>query len=204
MKRSKVLFDFLKLSIIEKIGFYRNVIAKLTGNASFTNPDVPLPTGTAAVDALQTSYVGAQDGGQTPISVMHDKEALADACFRKLALYVERISDGNESMILSSGFNVSAQPQAYTKPELSADRGTNMGMVRLQRKAVVGAKSYIWQYAKDNIPETEAGWTIAAFSTRADVEIENLSVASKYWFRVAAVTPEGTTDYSNPVMFVVS
>jgi len=204
MKRSKVLLDFLKLSIIEKIGFYRNVIAKLTGNISFSTPDVPLLVATSMVDNLQTAFVAAQDGGQTPISQMHDKEEAADSCFRKLALYVERTSDGNESMILSSGFNVSAQPTPRSKSEFSAQRGSNAGIVKLQRKVLTGAKSYIWQYTKDPLPEGEDGWTTAGISTRAIYDVEGLTVACKYWFRVAAITPDGTTDYSNPILFVVS
>lgn len=204
MKRSKVLLDFLKLSVMVKIGFYRNVIAKLTGNASYPTPDVPLATATTQVDALQTAYVAAQDGGQTPVAIMHEKEKLADATLRKLALYVERIADGNESLILSSGFNVSSQPTPSNRPELQAVRGSNMGTVKLTRKAVVGAKSYIWQYVKDTMPDEEEAWIMAGFSTRTTYEIADLAIASKYWFRVAAVTAEGTTDFSNPIMYIVS
>ncbi len=42
MKKTKALLDFNKFSIAEKISFFRNVIAKLTDNPFFPNPDVPL------------------------------------------------------------------------------------------------------------------------------------------------------------------
>lgn len=56
MKKLKALLDFIQLSVIEKIAFYRSVLTHLTGNETFPNPDAPLAEVKAAIDALDTAY----------------------------------------------------------------------------------------------------------------------------------------------------
>ncbi|MEI6066650.1 MAG: hypothetical protein WCP96_04900 [Methylococcaceae bacterium] len=52
MKKIKVLLDFIKLSVAEKIAFYRNIIAKLTDNPAYPTPEVPLADAKTAVDTF--------------------------------------------------------------------------------------------------------------------------------------------------------
>jgi len=203
MKKIFVLLDFIELAVAEKISFYRNVIAKLTGNATYPTPDKPLTEAKTDTDNLETAYINAKDGSHTLIAKMRAAEATADNLFRILAAYVERIADGDEAKILSSGFHPSKQPASIQKPELTATNGSNLGSVKLVAKAIDGAGAYIWQQAKDNLPANDSGWTIAGHSTVAHFEITGLQQVSKYWFRVAAITPTGTTNYTAPVMKVV-
>ena len=44
---------------------------------------------------------------------------------------------------------------------------------------------------------------MAGSSTQASFEISGLAVGSKHYFRVAAITPDGVTDFSAPVLKVV-
>ena len=110
MKIIQTKLDFLQFPPILKVGFYRNVIAKCTGNPRFPTPDVSMLDAIAAVDALENAIVAASDGGRTSISEMHDQEKLTDTAFRSLAAYVDRIAAGDESTILSSGFHETKQP----------------------------------------------------------------------------------------------
>jgi hypothetical protein len=203
MRRIKVLLDFFKLSVAVKIEFYRTVIAKLTGNATYPTPDKPIADAKTAVDKLETSFIAAQDGSHTAVSAMHDAELAADVIFRILAAYVDRIAAGDETKILSSGFHPSQQPAAIQKDPLTVVKGANSGSVKLSAKAVDAAVSYIWQMAADALPQTEAGWTVAGYSTRSTYEIAGLPFGSKYYFRVAAVTPNGATDFTAPVLKLI-
>lgn len=204
MKKLKVLLDFIQLSVLAKIAFYRNVITKLTGNALFPTPDEPLTQAKTVVDTLETAYLATKDGSRTAISAMHDAEDVADGVFRNLAAYVDRIAVGNETAILSSGFHISKQPATTQKPDIDAQDGDNSGSVWLVARAVDKAGAYQWQYAKDAIPENEADWKDAAISTQSYYELTGLDVACKYYFRVAAITPTGKSDFTSPVMKVVS
>jgi len=203
MKRIKVLLDFIKLAIADKIAFYRNAIAKLSSNPTFESPDVSLETAKTLVDNLESSFLAAKDGSHTAISILHDNEEAADEVFRTLAAYVERIAAGDETKILSSGFHVSKQPTAPQKAALAVEDGSNSGSVRLIAKAVDKAGSYVWQMAKGALPTDESGWHTAGFTTQASYELSGLEVATKYYFRVAAITPAGTTDFCAPVLKVV-
>lgn len=115
MKKLKAILDFIQFTVTAKIAFYRNVIAKLTGNPLFPEPDVPLTEAKTAVDKLEAAVLDA----------------------------------------------------------------------------------------KDVIPETEAGWISAGHSTQSYFQLSGLMVASKYFFRVAAIKPDGITDFTAPVMKVV-
>jgi len=135
---------------------------------------------------------------------MHQTETVWDDAMRKMARYVERIANDDPAIILSAGFNLSKQPLPYQRPELSAEQGEKSGTILLRRQAVPGAKSYIWQYCINTLPENESGWTFAAATSKASTEIDNLTPVSKYWFRVAAVTPQGVTAYNDPIMHIIA
>jgi hypothetical protein len=133
------------------------VIDKLTDNAQFTKPDVTLEEAKAAVDGLEAAYLAKKDGGHTATSAMYDAEDNADYYFRIIVAYVNRIAWGNETAILSSGFNLAKQPSSIQKPILSVIDGDNSGSVYLVARAIDKAGSYIWQMAKDKLPDTEEG-----------------------------------------------
>ena len=203
MRTIKVVLDFIQFPVAEKVAFYRNVITQLTGNPLFPTPDMSLADAKAAVDTLETSALAARDGGHTAVSIVHDNEAAADRIFRLLAAYIDRIAAGDETSILSSGFHESKQPSRMPKAALSVIDGAHSGSVKLIAKAVDKAGAYHWQCVEGALPETEAGWLMAGSSTQASFEISGLAVGSKHYFRVAAITPNGVTDFSAPVMKVV-
>ena len=203
MKIIQTKLDFLQFPPILKVGFYRNVIAKCTGNPRFPTPDVSMLDAIAAVDALENAIVAASDGGRTRISEMHDQEKLTDTAFRSLAAYVDRIAAGDESTILSSGFHETKQPTYTPKAILSIYNGTHTGSLIFKGKANPRARAYHLQMAKGTLPLTEDGWILISVSTSANFELSGLDVMCIYYFRIAAITPEGITDYSEPVSKVV-
>lgn len=203
MRKLKLVLDFIKFSILEKISFFRGVVASMTNNPTYPNPDVPLATATALVDQLEKDYIAAQDGGKTATATMHESEEKAVVAFRKLADYVDRVADGDEALILSSGFHLSKEPSPAKRVELSATQDDLPGVVFLKRQAVQDARAYVWQYCTGDAPAAENGWTFAGATTKASHEVSGLTSGGKYWFRVAAVTTEGTTAYCAAVYRLV-
>ncbi|MBP1641129.1 MAG: hypothetical protein H6Q17_2712 [Bacteroidetes bacterium] len=204
MKRIKVLLSFIKLAVASKIAFYRNVVTKMTGNAAIPTTDVPLTEATAVTDGLEKAQIAAQDGSHTAIALLHEAEAKADAVFRILAANVDRVADGDEAIILSTGFEPSSQPEAHQKAALTAVDGSHSGSVKLVAKAIRNAGAYLWQSAKDTLPATEEGWKDMDKSTSASIEKDGFIAGCRYYFRVAMVTPSGTTDYTEPVSKIVT
>ena len=155
MKKTKALLDFTKFSLAEKIIFFRNVIDKLTDNPFFPNPDIPLTELQALVDDFETAMLATKDGSHTAVSAMHDKEKIIDHNFHLMANYVDKIADGDETQVLSSGFHGSKQPNPRQKPILEAIKGLRSGSLKLIARAILDARSYQWQIAKDKLPLTE-------------------------------------------------
>ena len=148
--------------------------------------------------------MAAKEGGATAVSAMHDAAERADTLYRNLAhYYVERITAGDETTLLSSGFHISKQPVITPKAELAAVDGEHSGSVRLVAKALLGAVAYLWQMAIDDTAGTELVWIAIGSSTRANFEVGGLEVMKRYKFRFAAVTVDGTTDYCEPVSKII-
>lgn len=204
MKKEKVVFDFIKLSVTEKVEFGNNVEIKLTGNPRFPTPDVALAELKAKNDLLQSRSVAALSGGKEATALLHQAIQDWDDTMRKEANYVNRIADGDGAVILSGGFSLAKQPAPSSRPEFSVEQGEKSGTVALRHQAIEGAKSYIWQYCVGETPAAdENDWKLGTVTTKASAELTGLTPLTKYWFRVAAVTVDGTGAFSTPLMLTV-
>ncbi|MBI5217421.1 MAG: hypothetical protein HY958_00630 [Bacteroidia bacterium] len=207
MKKVKVVLDFIEYPVSEKVDFGKNTVTKMTGNANFPTPDVPLAQITTAANNLETAYNAAQGGGKQLTAAMHAAEKVMDDLLRKQALYVERITNGNEAMILGSGFHTSKQPAPAHHPEFTVETGkkaldsfidsTHEATMVLKRKAVKGAKAWVWQLCTD--PLAEDKWIYTGFSTQTAFTVENLTPGIKYWFRSASISKEGLSQWCDPI-----
>jgi len=204
MKLYFILLDFLKYAIPLKVAFSRNIVAKMTANPLFPTPDILLVNLISMIDALENGYIDAQRSGEKETALMHRLEEAWDHDMRIMARYVERAADYDKIAILSSGFNLTKEHDPIQKVELSAKNGEMSGTVLLRRQAVAKATAYIWEYCFGVLAPTDAGWTSARTTSQASVLLEDLNSATRYWFRVAYVTPEGTSEYSDPIMHVVA
>src|SRR6187397_2571501 len=89
--------------IIEKA---RKILAAMTGNVSFPTPIPTLIVLEGLIDALSAAYENAINGGKTQKALM--RIALKDlmAALKTMLGYVQSVSSGDETMILSSGYDV--------------------------------------------------------------------------------------------------
>ncbi len=203
MKKDHVVLNFVKLTIAEKVEVGRSVESKMKLNPSFTSPDVPLEELKASTDLLEARNVTAITGGKEATALMHQAEEQWVNKMRKTALYVDRIADGDAAVILSAGFDLAKQPSPAVRPEFSVELGEKSGTVLLRRQKVEGARSYVWQYTTQVSPIMNTDWVNVEVTSKASVELSGLTPLTKYWFRVAAVTIEGTGAYTMPIMQVV-
>jgi hypothetical protein len=180
------------------------VVLHLTDNPYYLTPDITLADAIAAIDDYEQSCFASADGSHLAKVIMHNKGKVLDTLFVNLAAYVQRIADGDEATILSSGFSVTNQPAYQQKAVLAVTDGPNAGSITLTAKAVEFAVAYIWQYVKGGIPENEADWLVAGYSTSAHFDMTGLDDFTKYYFRYAAITTQGTTDFCEPVAKVIS
>jgi hypothetical protein len=188
----------------EKISFFRHVNQQLYGNPLFPTPDIPEAEATAMVDALEAAMQAAKEGGPAAMSALHDAAERADTLYRNLAHYVERIAAGDETSILSSGFHISKQPVIKPKPELVALDGEHSGDAKLVAKPKDRGTAYKWQMCKVSDDGTDEVWVDIDTTTRATIVVKGLEIMKRYKFRYAVVTPDGTSDYCEPVSKIIT
>jgi hypothetical protein len=203
MAKDHVVLDFLRYSVVEKISFSDMIQLRMGSNPLFPTPDVPMTTLKANNDALRVAYDAAQKGGKEETLLMHQAEDEWDDVMRKEANYVDRIADGDGAIILNAGFNLAKQRTPAKRAEFTAHQGDKSGTAQLRRLAVEGATAYIWQYCKDPVPMDESAWITANTTAQSTAIISGLTPLTRYWFRVAAVTRQGTTDYTGPLLLAI-
>ncbi len=204
MRKNTVVFDFIRFSVPNKITFGRTVLAKMSTIRQFSTPDVPYEVVTTAVNSLETYYISSRGGDHQQMALMHQAEVLVDDYLRKLGYNVDRVADGDEAVILSTGFHLAKQPVPAERPEFSAEAGDAPGSSWLKRKAYPGASSYVWQYYISPEAPTEEKWLLAGSSTQATYLMSGLPLGEKGWFRVAAVTKDGMQPFTDPIFRFIS
>ena len=203
MKKDHVVLDFVRDPIPQKIETGHNVEAQMRQNPIFVKSDVPVDDLKLCNDLLQSRYVASIGGGKEETILLHQAEEAWVDKMRKIAMFVDRIADGDGAVIVSAGFNLAKQRSASSRPEFCVEMGERSGSVSLRRQRIDGARSYIWQCYIGETPGNEAEWVTVQITSQASVELTGLKPLTKYWFRVAAVTIQGTTAFCSPIMQVV-
>ncbi len=198
MTRSKVLLDFVNLSIGPKVLTYKYVIDCLTSNPLYTSPDVPISELTLILSNFEAAILAAADGNHIAKAALRNAEDLADTAYRNEAAYVQRVSNGDEAKILSSGFSVAKPHGPHHKAVLAAIDALNSGELKLVAQTVEKAGSYDWQMSED-----DKIWVTIGQSTAASYFVTGLTPVKIYYFRYRAVTTQGVTDYCEPISKVV-
>jgi hypothetical protein len=159
---------------------------------------------TTAADAYTAALVKAGSGNRSDIADKNNKRSELTALLRSLADYVNFCANGDRSILLTSGYDITKEPQptVITKPEnLEVNNGSNSGELQVRVKGVKGAKAYMFEYTTD---ETQAATTwYSTSSSAAKFVFNNLTPGQKYFCRVGAVGPYGQLVYSDAVARIV-
>jgi hypothetical protein len=203
MRIIRVIISYKLKSVIEFIDFCLHVIKCMTLNPKFPTPDVSMTELSTSVKVLQDKHDAALNGNKEAKEGVKVARKATERLMRLNGLYVDKIANGDPEIIASSGYEASKQPVPAIRPDFSVSVGAEAGEIVLIRKAVRNAASYVWQFVPHPIPQDEKLWVLAGVSTQARCVIQNLDSGSKYWFRVAAVTPLGKLPWCEPIMKVV-
>jgi hypothetical protein len=195
---AQIKLGFSRLPIPNKVQEARSIISALTGNANFPNPDPALSVVTSAVNALETAYEAAKDGGKSKKSFMRLQEKALMGVMGQVAAYVQNASKGDATIIESAAMKVKAvrsSPQAVNAPQaVTAVPGKKEGEVAIKWKPVVSAKAYLVQQSTDG----NTGWTDCGTATKGSITISGLTSGGKFWFRICAIGSKGEGPFSGP------
>ncbi|WP_133054667.1 hypothetical protein [Niastella populi] len=121
-----------------------------------------------------------------------------------LADYVTTTSNGDKTMLLSSGFDITGDKdltQALPPIGKVVVVSDQSGQATTRVNRVAGARSYVHQYTTDPLSPDNV-W-ISETTTEREHTFTNLRSVARYWFRVLAVGKGKQVVYSPPVARVI-
>ena len=163
------------------------ILESMRNNSYFPNP---IPTHDEVEKAstnFQQSLNVAGRNDRTLSSAKNDRKSELIAMLEKWDDYVTTTSNGDKTMLLSSGFDIAGIKNTSLDlmmiEQLDVEIGpTGQAIVRV--KKVTGARLFAFQCTPDPITP-ESVWTTETTSDRENT-FTNLNSIAKYWFRVIA------------------
>jgi hypothetical protein len=206
MKLKRILLSFCRFAAPALIVFGRSIVSKMTGNLFFTNPDPPLTDVTSAIDDVEKKAALAKDGSKLAKSDLKEAKKVLTTLLRSLVWYVEKIAKGDENILISSGFELSKEPEPSQRDDFWILPGMNPGELLIGCVAYLKAGAYIWQVSAGAVlPTEEKDWLFAGASTQRKTTLTGYTPETKRWFRVRPVTKDGLMPPSfPPILFPIS
>ena len=207
MAKAKVKLGLKELSAPQKIQLAKEIVAKMTGNATFPNP-TPLMgvinNGIAALDTAITDMLTARDTAQQKTLIATEKESALDALLTQEASYVETTANGDEQKIISAGMSVRSSASSSAPPAqvqaLAVTAGDNEGSLDAIWEPVRDARSYTMEIS------TVSGtgpWTHAGVVTKSSATLTGQTPGQRVWLRVSGVGAAGQGPWSDPATKIV-
>jgi hypothetical protein len=201
---SNIKTNLSKMNTVQKVQRARQVITKMTGNATFTTPAPALTALTTAADAAEASNnaaLAARASSKQATSTQKDKDLALTALLLQEAAYVQNITAGDKTKIESAGFEV-RNPSAPIGPlpapqDIELNANVNPGNMGLKWKKVRGAASYVVERALDGAAPLD--YISVATPTNTKVVVNTMTSGLRYWFRVAAINTDGPGLWTLPV-----
>lgn len=189
-----------RLNATKMVEKCRHIEEMMTGNVELATPVPALATITAAREALELAITLAMDGSRTAMAERRKRQRELKALLDMLAGYVTSVAEGDELIILSSGFEVRQRPTPVGElpqpVDLQARISDHRGRIDLTWETVRHARSYhVYHNASD--PAQEESWKQIGVCGKARYSAIGLESAKVHWFRVVAFGTAGTSPISD-------
>lgn len=182
-----------------------DIISSLTNNPKLSDLFPKLEDVVKSSQSYSTSLIDAQTRDKTKVAIKNNvRKELVDV-LKALGNHIMSVAQGDEAILASSGFTMirrGTSSRVLTNPQnLVVKPGKNRGEIVTSVAGVRGARAYMHEYTLD--PVTDASVWTSITSTRRKHLFTNLQSGKNYWFRVAAVGPNGQVVYSAPQAHIV-
>ena len=200
---SKVIINFSRsnytdLELIAKAGYIEEHIG---GNAQFMTPVPPLPVLNAAKLSFIEAVTKAEDGSKEDTSLKNSARLYVENVLKQLGEYVQTTSVGEESIILSSGYDIHKKAAPIGPLEqamgLVVRYGINTGEVTLECNVIKNALMYNFEYTDASIAPV-TNW-ISNMTTKRQINLNGLTSGKYYEFRVAGLNSDPSRNWSERV-----
>ncbi|ADQ80428.1 hypothetical protein Palpr_2292 [Paludibacter propionicigenes WB4] len=175
-----------------------NIIENMERNPNFQSPTPSIQELRTANNNYIASLAKVEGGTKQDTVIKNNLRAIVEDMLQTLGGYVQTISGGDESIILSSGMDVNKKKSPVgqlPKPEnLTVKPGDNKGAVILTCDVVPSASFYEFEYTE--MPLTATPNWIQKTCTKRRLQLEGLISGKQYAFRVAGAGSDPSRIYS--------
>jgi hypothetical protein len=189
MGDSKVIADFstTKYTDARLYSKANDIIHRMDGNPHFADIQHLL----ALLRQATTTYIAllakTQSGSKEDTALKNRARAILITMLKQIAAHVQVISDGDRTVILSSGYDVNkkwSKVGQLSKPtNFKLKQGSNKGSIDLVCDPIAGASIYEVEYT-EGIPTPNSRW-MKQSSTKRKITIADLISGKQYTFRMA-------------------
>lgn len=194
MKRIKVIAYSDEFNSKDLVKHAKTVFTKISVVPSFTSLNVFIPFLQAAINKADTANTLQKEGDKSTTSAVRAAAAELKRILRKLAADVEFIAADDETIALSSGFDIK-KPSLRVPKSFNAKQGAISGTVLLEINSH-GSAAYQWEMSED----ATSNFSIKDVTVKSKTTITGLTPGVKYWFRVGVITSKGKQEYTDPYM----
>jgi len=203
MDTFKVIRDFSsgRYSDPELSVMASHVIKLMTENAHFPNPNPALDVIATANEAYLASLNKAQNGSKEDTAIKNNNRKNLESLLKTETDYVQRISKGDEAIILSSGFEVNRKPTTVgplvKATGLTVKAGDNKGSMAVNCNIVNRATFYEFEFTE--APSSPNSIWQKRTSTKHRLLIDGLTSGKQYIFRVAGAGSDPSRNWSDEI-----
>jgi hypothetical protein len=177
------------------------IVDQMTDNPAFATPTPPLKDVTDANNEYISALGKVEYGSKADTVIKNNLRAALIVLLKLLADYVQTTSNGDEAIILSSGFDVNKKPATVgelDKPTgFSVKPGNNKGSMMMSCYAVNNANFYEFEYME--LPVTPNSVWIQKTTTKSKLMIDGLISGKQYNFRVTAAGSDPSRVWSDEI-----
>lgn len=203
MRKKKVVLDYSGLKDDELNTLTGKVLDCLNGHSTFTDPPVELTDLETQITDFRGKWQKASRGGSLlEIAEKNDAKDMVAKSLRDIAFYVNKLSDGSRSLLLSSGLILEADqkpsevPGPVTGQELRD--GKQNGQLQVKFKPLKRVSLYEYEIADsldtDGLPLWKENFQTG--SSQGNI-YSNALPNTVYYLRVRARNKKGIGDWSD-------
>jgi uncharacterized protein (DUF3084 family) len=178
-----------------------HVVEQMTGNVHFPDPSPALVAITSANDSYKLALNKMENGTREDTVVKNNCRKIVENLLKQETDYVQQVSNGEEAIILSSGFDVAKKPTVVgplaKATGLEVNVGSNKGSIIVDCDVVEHAAFYEYEYT--DAPSTPNSVWLKKTSTKHKVLIEGLTSGKQYVFRVAGAGSDSSRNWSDEI-----
>lgn len=187
----KVALGFAQLPDTELNGFASGVVGKLYLQPVFTDPPVDKASVELAITKFGDAIAASLDGGPSSTAAKNNARDALIGVLKELAGYVQRVSNNDLEVLLSSGFKAASRNRTQIvlpAPVLKAIKFGQSGELLVTVFPVATARGYEAETA-EAVDETTLGpWVDQGFFTSSrNMRIGGMTPGKTYVVRVRAM-----------------